>query len=201
MKFEELKNLYVKIRNGFLTIFGDIRISKYPMYVSYMPEGYRITGKQTRDIVNTVQNGDVCLRSYVDYLDGLFIPVGESGCSHSGIYFEGKVYHAIAEGVTVCDIMEFARCDRLVIMRPEISKRTLNNAYRLAKQYVGTPYDFDFSGGNRALYCHEFTRSCYPSLKILPMRVKNKLGMTGPETYVADSFYTCPRFSIVKEYN
>ena len=91
-----------------LTIFGDIKVFRWPLFVIYQPTSFRVKGFDTRAIMANIQPGDVVMRAYDDYLDGYFIPKGSSGCSHSGVYIgANKIVHSIAEGSSIIDIIDF----------------------------------------------------------------------------------------------
>ncbi|MBI5216273.1 MAG: hypothetical protein HY960_11020 [Ignavibacteriae bacterium] len=121
----------------FLTVFGDIKIFKWPLFLLYDPGGYLIKGKDIRCVINLVKPGDILLRGFKNYLDGYFIP---GYFSHAGLYVgrilpedarhvtnekgeqvfqagEQMVIHSMAEGVFVEDVLNFCRCDYMAIMR------------------------------------------------------------------------------------
>jgi hypothetical protein len=180
--------MWRKIKKWSLTVFGDIKVFRWPMFMVYQPTIFRIKGEHTRLVMRILEPGDVVMRAYVDYLDGYFIPKGISGCSHTGVYIgDGQVVHMMAEGAVKHDIVDFCRCDRIVIMRPRQDKE---NAVLLAKGCLasGVPYDFDFKHDNSALYCHEFTASCFPGLRIDKISRSAFLGLKSPTMYLADSF-------------
>jgi hypothetical protein len=126
----------MKLRDRLLTIFGDLKVFRYPMFVVYDPGSYRVKGRDCREVIDLVQPGDVLVRGYDAYLDGKLIP---GLFSHAGLYLGetteadrehapeahrrgialGKqtVIHAIAEGVRTEDVLDFCRCDRLAILR------------------------------------------------------------------------------------
>jgi len=126
-----------KATNGFIKIFGDIKVFKWPMFLVYDPGSYQVKGKDMREVLNLVKPGDILLRGYNNYLDGYFIP---GYFSHVGLYVgevtkddasritvpggtklfhTGKqmVVHAMAEGVFVQDVLDFCRADRMLILR------------------------------------------------------------------------------------
>lgn len=71
------------------------------------------------DIISILEPGDIILRGYDNYLDGCFIPDPLS-FSHGAIYIgNGKIIHAVAEGVSETNVIEFTRCDRIAIFRPK----------------------------------------------------------------------------------
>jgi len=191
--------LWSKIKNSLLNILGDLKYYKWPMFIVYDPSEYAIDGEKSREIMKVVRTGDLLLRRYNHYLDGCFIP---GKYSHTGIYVgDGKMIHAVAEGVSYCDILEFLRCDGICILRPTCGQRA---AVELAKKCVtdGIPYDFDFKEGNKALYCHELGAVCYSNLRIekkVPKLFKGLIHSTVTR-WLAESFLTSPDFKVVGEY-
>lgn len=194
-----MESLGYRIKKAFLTVFGDIKVFPGPFWVIYQPSSFRIKGLETRGIMAQVQPGDVLMRGYVNYLDGYFIPKGESGCSHSGVYIgDGLMVHAIAEGAQRIDLIDFCRCDRIVLLRPASGQeRAIAHVIRCADQDV--PYDFNFKPGNGKYYCHELTASAYPDLGIQPLSRKVLGLFDSPVAYLADSFYTNPNFERLYE--
>jgi hypothetical protein len=172
-----------------LTIFGDIKIFKWPFFVIYQPTSFRIKGADTRNIMNCIQPGDVIMRAYNDYLDGYFIPKGESGCSHSGLYVgDNMVVHSVAEGSSLIDIIDFCRADKIIVLRPSNGQEwAIEHAKKCADANI--PYDFNFEPGPGKYYCHEFTASCYPQLNIKPLSRKVFGFISSPKAFLADSFY------------
>ena len=130
--------------NGFLKIFGDIKVFRWPFFVIYDPGSYRVKGTDIREVLGLMRPGDILLRGYGHYLDGYFIP---GYFSHAGLYLgqvlaedkkfvtsekgqklfrsgEQIVAHAMAEGVFMEDIIDFCRCDFMVVLRfPQILSR------------------------------------------------------------------------------
>lgn len=121
--------LLVKLRNGFLKLFGDIKVYKYPFFLLYDPEGYLVRGDDIRQVTEKIKPGDIMIRGYKNYLDGYFIP---GFFSHAGLYlgltnkddleltpqqedsfYIGKqvVIHSMAEGVFMEDVINYCRCD------------------------------------------------------------------------------------------
>lgn len=135
-----------KLSEWFLTVFGDIKVFRFPFFVVYDPGSYQVKGDDVRALIDTLQPGDILLRAYTNYLDGKFIP---GKFSHAAIYCgelrerdrhhigtrqrsaddrtrsqqtmfhtgAQMVIHAMAEGVFIEDILTFSRCDRLVVLR------------------------------------------------------------------------------------
>jgi hypothetical protein len=120
-----------------LTVFGDIKVYRWPMFVVYAPKGYAVGGADCREAMAAVEPGDVLLRGYDDYLDGHFIPgffshagtyVGEikpdelreaEGIDAESLFKPGPqmVVHAKAEGVLCEDLLDFCRTDRMLVLR------------------------------------------------------------------------------------
>lgn len=150
------RNLWEK----FLTFFGDIKIYPHPMFIVYDPGSYRIKGPELRKILDLLKPGDILLRGYDNYLDGKFIggtfshaafyygeatdqkdrPLaranasveGESDCFTPG---QQMVVHSMAEGVFMEDILTFARCDKLAILRlPEQLSLKTNHKLRVGSE-------------------------------------------------------------------
>jgi hypothetical protein len=130
----------VRLRDRLLTILGDVKVFRWPMFLVYDPGSYRVRGRDMRELIELVRPGDVLVRGYTMYLDGKFIP---GYFSHAGLYLgpvteadralaperhRGRVepgaqmvIHAVAEGVGMLDVLDFARCDRLLVLRfPEV---------------------------------------------------------------------------------
>lgn len=125
-----------RLRDRLLTILGDVKVFRWPAWIVYDPGSYRVKGRDMREVIAAVRPGDVLVRGYDAYLDGKLIP---GTFSHAGLYLgptseedlalvperaRGKlalgaqtVIHAIAEGVLTEDVLDFCRCDRLVVLR------------------------------------------------------------------------------------
>ena len=187
--------MFKRLKEKLLTVFGSIKVSKYPMWVSYSPTTYKAKGKQYREVVDLLKPGYVLGRGYDDYLDGYFIP---GNYSHSGICARmgdniETVIHSMSCGVFEQDLIDFLRCDRFVIFKP---RKGLRNAVKIAHSLIGKKYDFDFVVGNNSYYCHEMVAKCYPDLDIKPVKT-----LFGKMAYTIDSFIQSPDFEIVYEFN
>ena len=99
------KTLY-KIWSKFLTMFGNIKVFKWPFWIVYDPDDYQVTGQNVLDILNILKPGDIVIRGYNKYLDGKMIPNFKNniigiGFSHGAIYIGNNIIvHAVAEGVS-----------------------------------------------------------------------------------------------------
>ncbi len=193
-----MKKLFKFIKDKFLTFFGDIKVFKYPFWIVYDPCQYQVEGSKLREVLHTLKAGDILCRGYVNYLDGYFIP---GKYSHSGIYVGGDtVIHSVAEGVCKCDVLDFLQCDCACIVRPKDHK-AITLAIDRAHGYLGTNYDFNFSAGDEALYCHELSARCYREKKITKHIPKLLWGLIkGKEAvYLAESFIESEEFEVVME--
>jgi len=74
--------IFRALMNGFLKVFGDIKVFKWPLFVIYDPSGYRVKGEDVREVITQAQPGDILIRGYNNYLDGYFIP---GYFSHTGL--------------------------------------------------------------------------------------------------------------------
>lgn len=127
----------------FLTVFGDLKVFRWPLFFLYDPGSYRVKGEDMREVIKAVKPGDILVRGYENYLDGYFIP---GYFSHVGMYLgkvdpdaldsiwsdeyapleevkarcrsgEQMVIHSMAEGVFMEDLLNFCRCDYMAILR------------------------------------------------------------------------------------
>ncbi len=212
------------IRNGFLKFFGDIKIFKFPFFILYDPGSYKVKGYEVRKVIDSVKAGDIMVRGYSNYLDGYFIP---GFFSHAGLYlgetkktdavmpeivekdfYEGKqvVIHSMAEGVFMEDLINFCKCDYLVILRrnqqtePGVDfGEDFKNVYRKAMKNLGKGYDFkfDFSDyGN--LSCTELVYVCNEDfLPLYNVKLKKRrVLLASREILIPDDFIT-KEFEIV----
>lgn len=149
-----------------LTIIGDIKIFPTPCYILYDPNefDYSVRGETIDEIRNIIKPGDILLRRYKHYLDGLLIP---GKYSHSALYIgNNKLIHATGKGVKEINLIDFCQCDGLCLLRP-VNESLSNQAVSIAKLNLGKPYDFKFNSNDSSeFYCHELIRICYPEINI-----------------------------------
>lgn len=195
-----MKKALYKIWSKFLTMFGDIKIFKWPLWIVYDPDDFEVTGEKTAQMLRLLKPGDVIIRGYKHYADGKFIP-SKAGWSHGAIYAgDWQIVHAISSGVQYIDAIEFARCDRIAILRPrKNAKSAVKKARQFAKENV--PYDFGFQRGASALYCFELCSECYSGLDIKKKQASTFFGLFKKDVYLAESFFESPDFDLVMEYN
>ena len=191
-----------KAYNGFITFFGDIKVFKFPFFVVYDPGSYLVKGEDIRQIINTVHPGDIFVRGYTNYLDGYVIP---GLFSHAGLYLgsvtesdrqyvnegqgerfrvgEQMVIHSMAEGVFMEDVINFGRCDYMIILRrnPAIEsdkakKWDFAQVKKTALQNLGKSYDFKFDFSDfTSLSCTEFVyASCLDMMDDYDIKVRDE---------------------------
>ena len=151
---EKLKNYWknydlirYKIQAKFLEYFGRVKVSKYPPFIYIAPKTYALKGIHYYEVIQDLKPGDIVLRGFDDYLDGLFIP---GNYSHAGLYV-GKmgigirqVVHAMTPDVQYTDIVTFMRAERIAIVRPNVSEDDKILAIKKIIANIGKPYDYDF---------------------------------------------------------
>ena len=196
-----MKKFFYKLWSKFLTMFGDIKIFKYPLWLVYDPSDYEVTGEKILDIMDTLENGDIVLRGYNHYLDGKFIP-DSLKYSHGAIYIgENTLIHAVAEGVSEINIVAFCQCDRIAIFRPKkYKKQAIAKAKEFLKNKV--PYDFGYQNGVSALFCFELCGECYDKLDIPKYTVSYLFGLLKRKNiFLAKSFFNSEDMKCVFQFN
>jgi len=158
----------VKFPKFLIKATGDIKFSKYPLWIQYKPQLHSVKGPQVREILATVRGGDILLRRFSAYLNTVFCP-GFFG--HAGLYVgNNQIVHAVGQGVIQEDILNFCRCDAICVLgiSPQnkfmpyslMARETaVKEALILADKNV--PYDFDFSSDNKTYYCTELVDRVY----------------------------------------
>lgn len=185
------------LKRKFLTILGDIKIFKFPLFMIYDPSTFRVKGYHTRQAIDLLKPGDIVLRRYRMYLDGVFIP---GKYSHTGVYVgDGKIIHAVAEGVSKIDVIDFLRCDGFCILRQNDANKALK-AVEYCKEVLGQrgQYDFDFTDDNDSWYCHELGALAYPDCGI-EKKGARILGFKVAPRYLAASFLENENFKKILE--
>jgi predicted nuclease of restriction endonuclease-like RecB superfamily len=81
---------------------------------------------------------------------------------------ENLISHAVAEGITIEDILDFCRTDHICILRfkdndPSIIFEILKRANIILKEDAenNIEYDYMFESGNDSYYCTEYINTCY----------------------------------------
>lgn len=193
-----LKKLLYKLNAKFLTAFGNIKVYKWPMFVIYDPTHFLMTGEKILETRDLLKPGDVLLRGYSMYLDGMFVP---GDYSHGAIYVgNDTVVHAVAEGVSTINVVDFCECDRICVLRPKCGQE---KAVERALDFVenDVPYDFGFKRGTSALYCFELCAECYRELDVKLIDQKGFCGLYRKKVYLARSLLESKDFERIFEYN
>ena len=196
-----MKQFFYRVWSKFLTMFGDVKVFKWPFWIVYDPECFKMPGEKIIDLIDCIQPGDVILRGYDMYLDSAFID-SKRAYSHAGLYIgANEVIHAVAPNVSKCNIIDFCECDRIAVVRP---KKGQKNAIKLAKKFLkdNIPYDFNFADNREALYCFELAAESYPKLSIPRKTVSKFFGILKKKNVVlSDSFFESKDFKLIFEYN
>lgn len=210
-----------KIRNGFLKFFGDVKVFPFPLFLLYDPGSYRVKGDDIRRLIHSIEPGDIMVRGYKNYLDGYFIP---GYFSHAGLYLgevkdvnlhlsekgkefyregEQMVIHAMAEGVFMEDVINFCRCDFLLVLRrnkriePDLNIEEENKpVFVSALSSLGGGYDFKFDFSDyHNMSCTEFVFYCCKefigkyNVKLKSKRALfTKIDMIIPDDFVTEEF-------------
>ncbi|HYY58660.1 MAG TPA: hypothetical protein VE842_15105, partial [Pyrinomonadaceae bacterium] len=183
------------ILESFLTVFGDLKVFRWPLFFLYDPGSYLVKGKDMREVINIVRPGDILVRGYVNYLDGYFIP---GYFSHAGLYLghvdaeylksiwsdderyapldevlekchagEQMVIHSMAEGVFMEDLLNFCRCDHMMILRfPDNLTRGPGNGEKLFSKAE------EFSREEKEIASRLERRESVPFSEVLPVITK-----------------------------
>jgi len=170
------------------------------MFMVYDPSEYEMDGIHIKKALDILKPGDIVLRGYNHYLDGYFIDDPLS-YSHGAVYIgDNIIVHAVAEGVSEINAVDFMKCDRICIIRPDHGQ---DKAIEKAKKFVedNIPYDFYFKHGSSSLYCFELCYYCYEDLDIQKIQFKKFFGLLKRNAYLADSFRKSSNMKIMFEYN
>ena len=206
--------LCANVKQWFLDTLGNIRFYRCPMWFVVNPSRHRVTAWHIRKALKALERGDVIVRKYDTYLMSYFIP---GRFSHSCVYVGGSddrdyVVHALGTGVQMTDVIDFLMCcDEFAILRPKCGSDIKSKACDIAKSYIGAQYDYrfdiceDYSNKDevdkrtKSVYCHELTRSCYPTLNIPTVQPQLWNGMvrSSKRQFLAQSFFDSPDFEVV----
>jgi uncharacterized protein YycO len=128
-----------------------------------------ITGKDYYKWRDDINVGTVLLSSTYGELSNLFNPADiKHGAIYIG-YIDGipSVAEALGKGVTITDLVTFLTTkDRVVGLSPDFLEQD-DKVFLTeeALKRVGIPYDYQFSSGNKALYCFELIVEVFKSTK------------------------------------
>jgi len=151
----------MNIKDKFLYFMGNWRCFKFPFHLVYGAQSYKLTKRYGVCIPRLEQficPGDIIFRRYDDYSSTFFIGLGTGGFwTHTGICIgDGKVIHALKDGVIIEDIRNFCNCDHVALKRYNYTEERIEKIVAKAKGMVGRPYDFNFDTKTQdKLYCSE----------------------------------------------
>lgn len=206
------------VRQWTLDALGHVRFYSKPFWLVFNPHGYKVSALHLRRALPMLRPGDVLVRRYDSYLLSFFIP---GRFSHSGVYVgeedvagmrAGVVVHALGTGVQKTDVLDFlACCDGFAILRPKGGDDVTAEACAIARRYIGATYDYRFDicedydnmdevqERTKSVYCHELTRSCFPSLDVPTVQPQLWNGMirSSKRQFLAQSFFDSPDFEVV----
>lgn len=173
------------------------RYSKYPMFLQYVPGTHKVTGKDYLESKSKLLPGDIILRGHDNYISKFFIP---GKYSHSGIYLKNdQIIHSIVKtGVIEDNLIDFMRCDRLMVLRCNDSN-FVNKALDIAQKLIGSKYDNELEDNDNEFYCHEFTAKCYQMCDIKKIHATTLFGLIKKNIYCADSFIKNKNFTKILE--
>ena len=159
--------MWYTIKAKVVSFFADIRFYNFGL-ILWGDSHYNLKGPHVREILDSLEPGDVLLRKYDHYLGSRLI----SGFwSHAAVYIgDNQVVHMLGDGITQEDILTFTRCDHMAILRcrdiPLISiaiekanQQMTRNLPKPGERRVA--YDYDFESGDDKFYCTEFVSFCY----------------------------------------
>lgn len=153
-------DLLRSMKKFFIDFFGGIRI--YPGGIIFFGDHTaQLKGPDVREIIDTLEPGDVVLNRHDHYVSSLFIG---GSFSHAGLCVaKDTIIHVGINGIAKEDILTFTRADAFAIIRPK-DKKKINTAIERAYRYleIGIQYDYDFDKySDDYFYCSEFVDSCY----------------------------------------
>ena len=175
--------VFYKIWKRFLTFFGDIYFATEPP---------KVKAVHLRKLLNLLKPGQILARKYTYYLDSYFI---KGKYSHSGIYIgDGKMIHAVAEGVCEIDVLDFTKdSDGFIILQPPYkTEEDLYKAIKYAEQQIGKPYDFIFNDHDQSsFYCHELSWAALKEGSVI-INPKESIVYASDLTDACESIYEAP---------
>lgn len=187
--------IFDKFIETFLTKVGDVMVQTSPP---------KVRAAHCRKAMAVAEAGMIICRKYSCYLDGMLIP-GEY--THSGIVEDNNtVIHAIAEGVSRIDILDFVKdTDGFIILDPVFVDK--EKALIYARSQVGKPYDFKFEATDStgdstrvtAFFCHELTAMSLKAGGLVLHPIRKKIGPVEHDVYLAEQFIGDARIKLVYE--
>jgi uncharacterized protein YycO len=167
------------------------------MFIHYKPKFHKVKGHQIRKLLSYLNKGDILLRRFDGYLSTFAI---KGFWSHAGIYIgDDRVIHALGQGVTEEDILDFCRTDHLAVMRLSrdyVHYRSPSAVVSTAIEMKGVPYDYDFNFKDRSsTSCTELVNLCYGEVFSSDMIKYN-----GEPVLFPDGLYNSSKLLLVTEF-
>ncbi len=152
-----------KLWSKLLNELSIIRVDYFPFFIQIHTEGYKVRAEQTVKVMKELKKGDILVRGYSHYLGSIII----GKWSHVGIAVANDtIIHAIGKGVRYEHIIDFCRCDRLAILRPNLTEQEIDLVVRQAETMLNLPYDYFFQfDDNHALSCTELMFKSFKQFK------------------------------------
>jgi hypothetical protein len=148
------------IKKTFIDFFGGIRLYCGGV-IFFGDHTAKLKGPDVREIIETLEPGDIVLNRHDHYVSSLFIG---GDFSHAGLCVaKDRIIHVGINGITEEDILTFTRADAFAIIRSkdrELANIAIERAYKYLEEGVQYDYDFD-KYSDDYFYCSEFTDSCY----------------------------------------
>lgn len=145
---------FADLKKKIVSFVADIRIYNFGL-ILWGNSYYQIKGHHQREILGTLEDGDVLLRRYNAYLGSIAIP---GYWSHAAHYVgDNFVIHMLGKGIAREDILTFMRCDDVAILRHKDAEKIPKAIEETKTQFnKGTEYDYNFDAKRPdKLYCTE----------------------------------------------
>lgn len=154
----------INIPAPIIKFFGSFYLHKWPLWFIYKPAIHKVKGHEIRQIINTMETGDLLFTKHDGYLSSNMIP---GNWSHVALV-ENKenIIHAVSSGVHRMDILDFCRVDHISLIRPNVTNKQINKAIATARDIVNdhVEYDFQFMDDNGKVYCSELVNLAYEGI-------------------------------------
>jgi len=175
--------IWSELKKAVISWFADIRLYAGGI-ILFGDSHYEFKGNHMREVLSSLQPGDVLLRNYKHYLGSIITP---GYWSHVAMYIgNDTVVHMLGDGITEEDILVFMRCDDVAVLRcadKELVARAVKRALVILEE--GMEYDFDFNNYNNKFTCTEFVEHCYEN-PIFNDRINSSYVM--PDDFVKSIF-------------
>lgn len=190
-------NIIDTIYKHFLMIISKIKIFKTPAFLVYEPYDHLINGNDWAEFNKKIKPGDIILRTYVHTLISKIIP---GFYSHAGICIDkNNIIHAVGTGVEYISPFDFAKCDGLIVIRPNVDKISTEKAINYAKKQIGKGYDFWLNFNSEDTYsCTELVYWCYKDvIETKPILITKLFDLINHYVIEPDQFLTDTKCKII----